>query len=302
MFTRRTLGRMALGIIPSYMATAKIESKLHGVQFGLQSYSFNTLPRAGLLDTVIRCMVETGLGECDIFEPLIQPEELSEKIRTGGRGADAQAARAELTKWKASVSLDYFKGIRAKFAKAGIDLWGYSGASGSTDEQLARNLEIGKALGVKLVTLSVGMEAAKRLVPIAEKAKMTIGLQGNPSMRITNPDTIAKPEQFAAATALSKNFKISFDIGDATGGGYGNVLDFVKDRHDKIALLYVKDRKRDNTSVPWGEGDTPVKDVLQLVRDKKWPIRCYVDNDYKSPLTRAEDVKRSYEFAKKALG
>jgi sugar phosphate isomerase/epimerase len=294
---------MALGSLPLSMALAKIDSKLHGVQFGLQSYSFNGLPRNGLLDLVIKCMVDTGLGECDIYAPLIEPDDLWEKVRTasgGGRGAEAQAARAELAKWRMSAPLDYFKGIRARFAKAGIDLWGYSGASGSTDEELNRAMEVGKALGVKLVTLGVGMAAARRLVPIAEKRKMMVGLQGNPNMNSGNPDQIAKPESFAAGAALSKNFRIAFDIGDATGGGY-DALQFVKDYHDKIALLYIKDRKRDRTSVPWGEGDTPVKEVLQLVRDKKYPIRCYVDNDYKSALSRSEDVKRSYDYAKKAL-
>ena len=100
---------------------------------------------------------------------------------------------------------------------------------------------------------------------------------------------------------ISKRFWISLDIGDATGGGW-DPLRFVQDHHERIALLYIKDRRKDNTSVPWGEGDTPVKEVLLLVRDRKLRIRCYVDNDYRSPLTRAEDVLRSYAWARKVLG
>jgi len=38
-----------------------------------------------------------------------------------------------------------------------------------------------------------------------------------------------------------------------------------------------------------------------LIRDQRWPIRGYIDNDYKSPLSRAEDVKKSFAYAKRAL-
>ena len=60
-------------------------------------------------------------------------------------------------------------------------------------------------------------------------------------------------------------------------------------------------RKKDRLSVPWGEGDTPVTQVLQLIRDNKYPIRCYLDCDHKT-TNRPADVKRSFEYAKTALG
>jgi sugar phosphate isomerase/epimerase len=308
MYSRRQLGRLALAAFPA-VAGAKISSKLHGIQFGLQSYSFNGLPLKGILDVVIKSMVETGLGECDIYSPLIEPPELWEKLRGqgGARGPAPQGApdpraeaRADLAKWRTTAPLSYFEDIRKKFAKAGIEIYGYSAQVGATEAEFHRCFEISKAMGVKLVTTGAPLSVAKRLAPIAEEHKIMVGLQGNPNMSSTNPDQICKPENYEAGVALSKNFWISLDIGDATGGGY-DTLKFVKDHHDRIALLYIKDRKRDRTSMPWGEGDTPVKEILQLIRDKKYPIRCYVDNDYKSTLTRAEDVKRSYEWAKKVL-
>jgi sugar phosphate isomerase/epimerase len=93
---------------------------------------------------------------------------------------------------------------------------------------------------------------------------------------------------------------MSFDIGDATGGGYDS-LKFVEAHHDRIALLYLKDRRKDRLSVPWGEGDTPIKEILRLIGDRKYPIRCYIDCDYKT-ANRPADVKRSFEYAKAALG
>jgi hypothetical protein len=38
-----------------------------------------------------------------------------------------------------------------------------------------------------------------------------------------------------------------------------------------------------------------------LVRDKKPSIRCYIDADYKT-TDRPGDVKRSFAYAKSALG
>ena len=302
MYTRRQFGRLALAALPLSLAAKKIDSLLYGVQFGLQSYSFNGLPHEGILDLVISVMVETGLGECDIWEPLMQPGDLVERMRSPSAAPESRAqARADLAKWRLSAPLAYFRDIRAKFENAGIDLYGYSGISGDSDEELNRTFDIAEALGVRLVTVGVPLSVAKRLAPIAEKRRMLVGLQGRPNMNATNPDQIARPEGYEAGVASSPSFRISLDIGDATAGGY-DALKFVQDHHADIALLYIKDRKKDRTSVPWGEGDTPVKEILQLVRDKKYLIRCYIDCDYKSPLGRAADIKQCYQYAGKVLG
>jgi sugar phosphate isomerase/epimerase len=146
----------------------------------------------------------------------------------------------------------------------------------------------------------MSMSAAKRVAPIAEQQGMLVGLQGNPNMNSTNPDQIAKPEQFLEAVALSKQFRICLDIGDATGGGW-DALQFVRDHPEPMAIVFVKDRKKDRTSVPYGEGDSHVKEILQLIRDKQYPMRAYLDCDYTTDA-RADAVKKSFEYAKSVLG
>jgi hypothetical protein len=61
-------------------------------------------------------------------------------------------------------------------------------------------------------------------------------------MHSTNLDAISTPANFEEALALSKNYWLSFEIGDATGGGY-DTLPFVEAHHDRIALIYLKDRQ-----------------------------------------------------------
>jgi sugar phosphate isomerase/epimerase len=199
-----------------------------------------------------------------------------------------------------AVSLDYFRAIRKRFEDAGLEIYSLSGFPGSTEEELSRTFEIAETLGARMVTLGITLSAAKRVAPLAEKRSFLVGIQGRPNMSVTDPDVIAKPENFEEAVSLSKSYWMSFDIGDATGGGYDS-LKFVEAHHDRIALLYIKDRRKDRLSVPWGEGDTPIKETLRMVSDRKYPIRCYIDCDYKT-ANRPADVKRSFEYAKAALG
>jgi hypothetical protein len=65
----------------------------------------------------------------------------------------------------------------------------------------------------------------------------------------------------------------------------------------------MKDKTKAGVSMPWGQGDARIKDILQLIRNKKYPIRCYIDCDYATAegSTRVADVKRCFEFAKAAL-
>ena len=286
MFSRRDLGKVALAALPTSAAAKKIDSVIHGIQFGLQSYIFTGigLPQDGLVDLVVKSMVEAGLGECDLYAPLVEPAELWDRIRAGGAGA-----REELAKWRLSVSLDHYRAVRKKFEDAGIEIYGLSGFPGATEPELRRTFEVAEVVGAKLVTLGVTLSAAKHIVPFAEKRDFIVGIQGRPDMTAPTPDIIAKPAHYEEAVSFSKTYAMSFDIGDATGGGYHS-LKFVEDHHDRIALIYLKDRRKDRLSVPWGEGDTPVKEVLRLIRDKKYPIRCYIDCDYKT-ANRPADVK-----------
>jgi sugar phosphate isomerase/epimerase len=289
MLSRRDLGKLALAALPLRgTAAKKIDSVVHGVQFGLQTYVFSGigLPQDGILDIVVKSMVASQLGECELYAPLVVP-------------ADVPQAREEQAKWRMSVSLDHFRAIRRKFEDAGIQIYAISGFPASTDAELNRTFEIAGALGARQITLGVTLSAAARIAPLVEMSGFQVGIQGRPNMHATTPDAISTPENYDAAVSLSKSYWVSLDIGDATGGGY-DALKFVETHHDRIALLYLKDRRKDRVSVPWGEGDTPIREILRLIVEHKNPIRCYIDCDYK-PANRPADVQRSYEYAKAAV-
>lgn len=304
MISRRKLGKLAVGLsaVPA-LAAAKIDSQIEGIQFGLQTYVFTTagLPQNGLLDLAVKSMVDASLGECDLYGPVVEPAEFWDKIRDTAAPASARAeARQALDKWRATAPLDFYHAIRQKVEDAGIAIFGISGFPARNKQQLERTFEIADVLGARFVTIANTLTEAREVAGLVEQSKFRVGLQGRPDMHPTNSDAIATPANFEEALSFSKNYWISFDIGDATGGGY-DTLPFVEAHHDRIALIYLKDRRKDRTSVPWGEGDTPVAEILRLARDRKYAWRCFIDCDYKT-TDRPGDVKRSFEYAKKALG
>ena len=86
MFTRRDFGKITLAALPLASAFGKINSKINGVQLGVQTYSFRDLPQEGIVDAVIHAMTEIGLGECEVFASQFEPAQ----PRMGGGGRPAR--------------------------------------------------------------------------------------------------------------------------------------------------------------------------------------------------------------------
>ena len=132
----------------------------------------------------------------------------------------------------------------------------------------------------------------------ARRYKMRVGLHNHSAVR---PDEITTPDDFAAALrGRSEYIAITLDIGHFTAAGF-DAVDYLSKHHDRIVTLHIKDRKRDHgANLPFGEGDTPIKQVLALLRDKKWKIPANIEYEYKGADTVAE-VKKCYEYCRRAL-
>ena len=284
MYTRRDFGKIALAAIPAAMARADINSTFHGVQIGAQTYSFRDLSR----DAAIAAMKEIGLGECELYMGHVEP---------------AGMADAEIRKWRLTTTLDFFRDIRRRFDEAGIQLYAYTlnFQDKFTDAELDRGFQMTKALGTDLITTSTTLTCAKRLAPLAEKHKVRVAMHGHDNT--TDPNEFARPESFAQALAMSRYFYINLDIGHFLAGGYDPVA-YIQEQHKKILALHIKDRKKDHgPAVPFGEGDTPVKQVLRLLRDKKYRIPSNIEYEYgKNGTDTIAEVKKCFQYCKNALG
>jgi len=53
--------------------------------------------------------------------------------------------------------------------------------------------------------------------------------------------------------------------------------------------------------VQWGWANTPIKEVLQLLKTEKYPIPAMIEYEYEGDLGPIGEVKRCYEYSKAAL-
>jgi sugar phosphate isomerase/epimerase len=301
---------MTLAGLPLSLALGPINSRVDGVRIGVQSYSFRTLP----LDAAIKAMSEIGIGECELYSGHVEPRsfgpggpprkavpkliEKAEPAKFGQR--PARKGQEDLRNWRLTVSMDHFKAIRRKFDDAGIRLhaYNYSFNDGFSDEEIDRGFEMARALGVGIITASSTLTAAKRVAPFADKHQMIVAMHGHDDVK--NPNQFAKPESFEQAMALSKNFWINLDIGHFFAAGYDPVA-YIEQHHDRISNLHIKDRKKNHgANTPWGEGDTPIKQVLQLLKSKKYDIPADIEFEYRGADAVAE-VRKCFQYCKDAL-
>jgi sugar phosphate isomerase/epimerase len=81
-------------------------------------------------------------------------------------------------------------------------------------------------------------------------------------------------------------------------------VDFMKQHHARITHVHVKDRKKnEGPNMPFGEGDTPIVEVLRLIRDNRWPIQATIEFEYPVPSgsTRMAEIARAVKYCRAAL-
>jgi len=304
MYTRREFGKLTLAglTLPAFGSLA--DSVVSGVHLGVQTYSFRDMtkaPTADAVDIVVKAIADCGLSECELFAQHVEPQS---NVR-GGRGAapspEVQQAREDLRKWRLEAPMDHFRSVRKKFNDAGVTIYAYNYSFNRSfsDAEIDRGFDMAKALGAEIITASTTLDVAKRVAPFAEKHRMVVAMHGHSNLK--DPNEFATPESFAAAMKMSKQFKVNLDIGHFTAANFDAVA-YIREHHADITNLHLKDRKKNQgDNVPWGQGDTPIKEVLQLLKREQWPIRAYIEYEYSGSGTPVEEVKKSYEYARQAL-
>jgi sugar phosphate isomerase/epimerase len=254
------------------IASAHATAPVRGVLLGVQSYSFRDLELAAAVDA----MASLGIETCELWS--------------------GHVARPN----EESATSEDFQKAKELFDKAGVSIHAFNGrfSPDATDEELAQTFEFARALGVTLVTTSTKVSLARRIGPLARKADMTVAYHNH--SRIGNDET-ATPDDFARAQELGGDaIKINLDIGHFVAANFDPVA-FLKEHHADVMALHIKDRKRNQgDNMPFGTGDTPITEVLQLVRDNGWPIHANIEYEYKGADTVTE-VRRCLEYCRKAL-
>jgi sugar phosphate isomerase/epimerase len=280
------LGGTAALLAPPALAARWIDSVVRGVQIGAQSYSFRDRP----LDACIQAYITVGLGECELFQGNVEP-------------AEDRVNRDKLREWRLNTPLSYFQDIRKKFDAAGVRIYAYnySFRHDMTEAEMRRGFEMTRAMGLRYITASSNVSLAPTIDKLAHEFKITVGFHGHDDT--ANPDEFSTAETFERALqGASKYLAVNLDIGHFTAAG-GDPVSFIREHHDRIVTLHLKDRKKNHgENMPFGEGDTPIVAVLQLLRDQRWRIPANIEYEYGKPgMDTIAEVEKSYAYCRKAL-
>ncbi len=340
MYSRREFGQLLMAGVPlSLLLRIPETAVMGGVRVGAITYSFHDMPNIvgqDHVDAVIADCHGCGVGLLELMSNHVEP--VSEfQARRGafggagvgrassaapaapassagaapppgggmrGRSPEAQKAREELRQWRLSTPMSHFEAIKEKLNGAGIIVYAYTvngmGAD-FTDEEIDKMFEQAKTLGAVTIASSTTLDVAQKLVPFVEKHQFPVAFHNHDD--ISDPNQFATPQSFYRAMAMSKWFRINLDIGYITGSNVDAVA-FIEKNHERITHLHVKDRKRNlGPSVPWGEGDTPIKQVLTLLKTNHYPMPALVELSYPVPADSdcTKEVAKCMAYMKAAL-
>jgi len=223
----------------------------------------------------------------------------------GGRAAltpeqqAAQKAAAEATrKWRQSAPMGTVKAFRKKFEDAGvaIEVVKVDGIFGFADDEVDYAFALAKQLGATALSTEISRDIAQttRVGRFADKHKMMIGYHGH---------TETGPAQWEETFAHAKHNGANLDIGHFVGGHKTSPIPFLKQHHDRITHIHVKDKTLEDANVPFGTGNTPIKEALQLIRDNKWKMQATIEFEYPIPQgsDRMTELAKCVQYCKDAL-
>jgi sugar phosphate isomerase/epimerase len=228
----------------------------------------------------------------------------------GGRGeitpeqrAQQEEQAAKLKAWRTSVSMDAFKKLRKMYNDAGVTIYAWKQLNPNmSDEEFDYVFNVAEALGCTHTTLELPTDAAqlKRIGDFAMKHKIYAAYHTHLQGSMT---------AFDQAFAASKGNMANIDFGHfvAAGNVGGTPMQFLQKYHDRISSFHLKDRtspEHCSLNLAWGTGDTPIKEILQLVSKNKWKIPGSIELEYDIPegSDAVKEVRRCVEFCRTALG
>jgi sugar phosphate isomerase/epimerase len=315
-YTRREFGKAAFAALPAIalfpefdvrvgQSTSKPSSRVNGVQIGLNvPYSFgdNLMPADEVLQKCVQLRVSAlELRSQPVEGFLGAPQDLVKRSAARASTPEQQAAKTaatdELRKWRLSTPMDKVAALRKTYEDAGvaIEILKFDAIYARPDEELDYCFQLAKALGANAISCEISVPDTKRLGEFADKHNLMVGYHGH---------TETGPAQWETAFGYAKHNGANLDIGHFVAGGHGSPMTFLTAHHDRITHIHVKDRKANNgPNVPFGQGDTPVKEVLRLIRDNRWPIQATIEFEYPVPAgsDRMTEIAKCVQYCRDAL-
>lgn len=302
MITRRQFSSLAVSALPfafarSAFAAGKPNSTVNGVTIGMNvPYSFGNVNMSG--DEVLNNLVQLGLSGVELRTQPVEAFLGSPAAGTGKQPKDPAIA-TKLREWRESMDASKAEAFRKTWNDAGvlIEIVKVDGLFKMSDGELDYAFKLAKTLGARAISTEISHtdDELKRVGHFADKHQFLVAYHGHAT---------TGPADWEKAFALAKFNGANVDIGHFVAGDFGSPVPFITKYHDRISHVHIKDRKVHNGgNAPFGEGDTPIKDVLRLIRDNKWPIQATIEFEYKVPQgsDRMTELAKAIQYCRDAL-
>ena len=269
----------------------KPNSNFGGVQIGVITYSYRNMPDQ-TIEGMLNYVIQSGINSVQLLSGPVE------------KYAGIPRNRDEMRQWRTTVSMDKFKEIKEMFNKGGVNIHLINfNITEWSDEEIDYAFRVSKTLGAKGIAMEVSEDAAKRAAPFAEKHKLYFVMH--------NHGQPGKPDfSFDKILACGQWVMLNLDVGHYYGATGLDPCDVIKRLNKRIFSLHIKDKIEDRLAPsprqanrPFGEGKTPIVEILQLIQKEKYPIYCDIEQEHEIPQG-SDDVKemiKCVEYCRKAL-
>ena len=285
---------LSLGIA-SYSFTSPLIKNIGGVDISVITYSFQ--PGLEDMDTIIKYCIDSNSDNIELMGSHVE------------RSIGMPRSKKDSPEWRSNVSMNEFKKVKKAFNEKGINIFAYKPPCMGTrnkDEEIEYAMKATKALGADYVTTELTDKTnTKRISYYAEKYNVKVGYHAHLQASDTAWDF---------ALSSSENNYANLDIGHYIAAGGENtketLLKFIEKNHSRICSLHLKDRQAGKSSnyvgsdnQIWGQGDTPIKEVLLLMQKNSYDFTATIELEYRIPdgSTAVKEVIKCMDYCKAVL-
>ena len=283
------------------------------MHLGAITYSYRSMPDQSA-EAMLSYIVDSGISQIELMGGPAEsfagaPQSGRGGGGGGGRGRTRDARAAGRTarsggapEGVAHVGLDgQFKALRKMYNDAGVTIYAWKVLNPNmSDEEFEYMFNVAEALGCTHTTLELPTDAAqlKRVGEFAAKKKIYAAYHTHTQATMT---------AFDQAFALSKGNMANIDLGHYVAGTGESPIPFLKKFHDRISSVHLKDRTTPANgakNLPWGTGDTPLREILQIVKKEKYTFPLSIELEYDVPQgsDAVKEVGKCLDYCRTALG
>ncbi len=327
--TRRDFGKLVATALPATRLLAKPDSRFNGVMIGVITYSFRALP--GSAEETLKYCLDCGISGVELMSNVAEsyagaPLPAPRGFPPGGAGRppaapgmapgaagggrmqmtpEQQEARRKaaeaLTQWRLAAPMTRYKAFRKMYEDAGVRIYAFKlpPTLEMPDAEYEYIWNVAETLGANHITMELPTDdrLLQRVAGYAAKRKIAIAFHTHGQGGASGFDRVLAASRYTA---------LNFDVGHYYGVNGESPVPLVEKYHSRIASLHLKDRKGPGSggaNMPWGQGETPLKEVLRSMKRNKYRFPASIEFEY--PVPEGSDVltevKKCVKYCKDAL-